>query len=424
VPSLALFTATFASLAAKEAAAMGMADLRIATVPHPLDKMSVADVTAAVGRIVDDVSRALIKDRGLAAMPPNPITVATEPAARVAVTGAESDVYEDFLARGWTDGLPIVVPTPARVDAMLAGTRRSRDEVVGIIPPNWAKLTVEKLAVNAVMAGCRPEYMPVLIAAVDGMCDPAFNLYGVQATTNPATPMLVVNGPAGKRLGIRAGAGALGPGWRANTTIGRAIRLVLTNVGGGIPGDTDRATHGMPGKLFFCCAENEDDSPWVPFHVERGFSPRTSVVTVIPASGSLNLLDQGSLTADGVLKTLENSLRIVGSNNSYAGGEPVLLISPEHAATLNEGGVDKRKLRDRLFERGRVPLDEFSTDNVDRVIAKRRPHLFEHGRPRAIPAVDRADDLLVFVVGGPGKHSVFVGTFGVGLSATRVIAEE
>jgi hypothetical protein len=273
------------------------------------------------------------------------------------------------------------------------------------------------------MAGCRPQYMPVLIAAVDAMCDPAFNLYGVLATTNPASPMLVLNGPLAPRLAVQCGASALGPGFRANTTIGRAIRLVLTNVGGSTPGDTDRATHGMPGKLFFCCAENEADSPWEPFHVERGLAREASAVTVIPASGSLNLLDQGSLTAGGLIKTFESALRIVGTNNIYVGGEPVLLISPEHAETLRQGGFDKPRLREHLFRHARVPLGEFSRDNVERVLAKRRPHLFASESPAAISPVDRPEDLLVFVVGGPGKHSVLVSTFGVALSATRVIDE-
>jgi hypothetical protein len=172
-------------------------------------------------------------------------------ADQVRVEGTEETVYEYFLSQGWTDGLPVIPPTVERVEAFLAQAKFPPGEVIGVIPPQWAELSVEKLAVNAVMAGCKPEYMPVLVAAVKGMCDPAFNLYGVQATTNPVGPMLAVNGPIANEIGLKADTGALGPGWRANVTIGRALRLVLINVGGGIPGDMDRATQGMPGKLFF-----------------------------------------------------------------------------------------------------------------------------------------------------------------------------
>lgn len=341
---------------------------------------------------------------------------------RVRVEGSEEDVYEYFLSKGWTDGLPIIPPTVERVEPFLAEANIAPDEPIGVIPPQWAGLTGEKLAVNAVMAGCKPEYMPVLVAAIKAMCEPAFNLYGVQATTNPVGPMLAVNGPVAKRIGLKSDTGALGPGWRANVTIGRAIRLVLINVGGGSPGDMDRATQGMPGKLFFCIAENEEASPWEPFHVEKGYPADASVVTVIGAAGTLNLIDQGSLDAEGLLKTLASGLSIVGTNNVYFGGDPVLLISPEHADTLSRGGLSKRDLKERLFHAALVPIEQFSRDNVELVLKKRRPYLFENGTPASIRPVDEPDDLIVLVVGGPGKHSTVVHTFGVNRSVTKVIS--
>ncbi len=341
---------------------------------------------------------------------------------QVRVEGTEETVYEHFLAQGWTDGLPVIPPTVERVEAFLAQAKMGSDEVIGVIPPRWAELSVEKLAVNAVMAGCKPAYMPVLVAAVKGMCDPAFNLYGVQATTNPVSPLIAVNGPMSRQIGLKADTGALGPGWRANVTIGRAIRLVLINVGGGTPGDMDRATQGMPGKLFFCFGENEAESPWEPFHVEKGYPADTSTVTVIGGSGSLNLIDQGSLDAEGLLKTLASALAVVGTNNIYFGGDPVLLISPEHADTLSKGGLTKKDVKERLFNSACTPLDRFSRDNVENVLMKRRPHLFEHGMPPCIRPMEKADDLIVLVVGGPGKHSTFVPTFGVNQSVIRTIS--
>ncbi len=341
---------------------------------------------------------------------------------RVSVAGSEEDVYEHFLAKGWTDGLPIIPPTVERVEAFLSEAKVAPNDIIGVIPPQWAELTAEKLAVNAVMAGCKPEYMPVLVAAIQAMCDPAFNLYGVQATTNPVGPMLAVNGPVAKRIGLKADTGALGPGWRANVTIGRAIRLVLINVGGGTPGDMDRATQGMPGKLFFCFAENEAASPWEPLHVEKGYAADASTVTVIGASGSLNLIDQGSLDAEGLLKTFASALPVIGTNNIYFGGDPVLLISPEHADTLSQGGFKKRDVKERLFHSACTPIEHFSRDNVENVLKRRRPHLFEMGMPDCIRPVDQPDDLIVLVVGGPGKHSTLVPTFGVNRSVTRVIS--
>ncbi len=341
---------------------------------------------------------------------------------QVHLEGDEETVYEYFLSKGWTDGLPVIPPTIERIEAFLAQANLASDEIIGVIPPQWAELTVEKLAVNAIMAGCKPEYMPVLIAAIRGMCEPSFNLYGVQATTNPVGPMLVVNGPVGKRIGLKADTGALGPGWRANVTIGRAIRLVLLNVGGGTPGVMDRATQGMPGKLFFCFAENEEASPWEPFHVEKGYSADTSTVTVIGASGSLNLIDQGSLDAEGLLKTFASALSVVGTNNIFFGGDPVLLISPEHSDTLSKGGLSKREVKERLFNSACTPIEQFSRDNVENVLMKRRPHLFENGMPNCIRPIDKPEDLIVLVVGGPGKHSTFVPTFGVNRSVTTIIS--
>ena len=195
--------------------------------------------------------------------------------------GADEDAVEACYSRGWTDGLPVVPPTPERVLRMLGGTRRDKDEVVAIVPPDLVECTVEKVAINAVMAGCLPEYLPVVLAAVAAACTETFNIHGLLATTMSVGPMIVVNGPIRRRIGMNSGINAMGQGNRANAAIGRALQLVVRNVGGGRPGGVDRATLGQPGKYTFCFAENEEDSPWEPLSVERGIAPGVSAVTLV-----------------------------------------------------------------------------------------------------------------------------------------------
>ncbi|MBI2912115.1 MAG: hypothetical protein HYY05_08220, partial [Chloroflexi bacterium] len=253
-----------------------------------------------------------------------------------------------------------------------------------------------------------------LVAAVEAVADERFNAYGLQATTNPATPALVINGPLARELGFCSDAGCMGPGWRANATVGRALRLVLINVGGGTPGVMDRATHGQPGKFTFCFAENEAESPWEPLHVERGYRAEGSTVTAIAAGGTHNILDQGSTDAEGLLLSLAGALSAMGTNNLYLGGDPALVLSPEHAATLASGGYTKRRLKETLYERAQVAVAALSMGNQE-LLAVRRPHLVADGVPRSVPIVDDPADLTIVVAGGPGKHSVFIPTFGAAM---------
>ena len=204
-----------------------------------------------------------------------------------------------YLERGWSDGLPITPPTPERVAAMLAASNLEPQQVVAQLPPNWGDATVERLAVNAVMAGCLPDYLPVIVAGVSAMSDPAFNLYAVQATTHSCAPLFIVNGPIRAQLGLNSGSGAYGPGWRANAAIGRAVRLALLNIGGGYPGIGDMSTQGAPSKYTYCVAENEEANPWTPLHVERGFAPEQSTVTVLAGEPPHNINDHTGSSAGG-----------------------------------------------------------------------------------------------------------------------------
>lgn len=331
-----------------------------------------------------------------------------------------------FASRGWSDGLPIVPPTAERVRDMLAYCDRPWDATVAKVPPRYGAATPIRLATNAVMAGCEPEYFPVVLAAIEAMCDPAFNLYAIQATTHLVAPLVIVNGPVARELEINAGINAFGQGRRANATIGRAVRLALMNIGGGMPGAGDMATFGAPTKFSYCAAENEAESPWPALHVERGHPADASTVTVIGAEPLHNVNDHASSTAEGVLRMIAGTLRTTGNNDiyNYQDGtypQPLIVFGPEHAHTVAAGGYDKDAVRRYLFERAVVPLRDFSRENFDNRYSRK------YGRDASldtlVPVFKRAEDLLIAVIGGPGKHSAVVPTFGATRAVTRAIAD-
>ena len=249
----------------------------------------------------------------------------------------ETDLIEVCYQNGWTDGLPVVPPTPDRVERMLAGTNRKPDELISTIPPKWGQGSVERIAINAVMAGCKPEYLPVVIAAVEGITSEKFNLHGIQVTTSLVSPMLIINGPIRKQLELNDGFNVFGQGWRANATIGRAVRLICTNIGGALPGELDRATFGHPGKYTYCIAEKEEVSSWNPLHVERGFEPSESTVTVFAGASPQSINDHSNNTAEGILDTICRSLAVPGATP----GELFLVVSPEHTKTIADDGFSK-----------------------------------------------------------------------------------
>ncbi len=322
-------------------------------------------------------------------------------------------------AHEWGDGLPVVPPTPERVERMIAACGRAPDEIVAEIDPRRGVASVEKIAVNAVMAGCRPEYMPVLVAAVEAVAAPEFNLHGIQTTTNPVAPLLVVNGPVRRQVGLNCERNALGPGRRANATIGRALRLVLLNIGGAIPGRLDKATLGMPGKYTFCLGENEEESPWEPLHVERGFGAGESTVTAIGAQGTNNVLALSGGAREALVLTAD-MMAVMGNNNALFGrGHPTVFFSPGHARQLVEQGYrTKRAVQEALFELAKIPRSRYPDKEVfplvplgertldgDRVCVARRPQ-----------------DVLVVVAGGPEPyHICYCPNFGDTEAVTRPV---
>jgi hypothetical protein len=272
--------------------------------------------------------------------------------------GPQEDEAEAMFERGWTDGLPVVVPTEARVLRMLQGTGRDAQEVVAIVPPDLVECTVEKVAINAVLAGCRPEYLPVVLAALEAACTDEFNAHGVLATTMPVGPVIVVNGPVRRRIGMNAGVNVLGQGNRANSTIGRALQLVIRNVGGGRPGGVDRATQGNPGKVGFCFPEDQEGSPWEPLHVSRGFDSDASTVTLFAGEGPRGIVDQLSRDPDSLARSFAACLRTVQHPKLPMAFDAVLVVGPEHGRVFREAGWSRDRLLTRLHELLQLPGHE------------------------------------------------------------------
>jgi hypothetical protein len=335
------------------------------------------------------------------------------------------EAVEFYFQQGWTDGLPIVPPTPARVERILTGTRRDPAELIGLIPPNHGKATVEKIAINAVMAGCLPDYLPVVITAVQAITDPHFNLHGVQATTGPHSPLCIINGPIRQRLEINGGPNVFGPGWRANGTIGRAVKLIMLNLGGAKPGEIDKSTLGHPGKYTFCIGENEEESPWEPFHVEHGFAADVSTVAVFAAEPPLSISDTTSRTARNLVATMGASLAVTWNDRMHLRGQCLLVIGPEHAQTIAREGWTKADIKRFLYEHVRKPLGELlSGPEWELGMSRQRlpPWLDTGNEHTLVPKFISPEEILIVVAGGTaGTHSACLSGWGNGFTSRMVI---
>jgi len=329
---------------------------------------------------------------------------------------ALEDPIEALFERGWTDGLPAVPPTEDRVLRMLDGTTRAPDEVVAIVPPDLAECTVEKVAVNAVMAGCRPEYLPVVLAAVEAACTDEFNMHGLLATTWMSGPVVVVNGPVAQRIGMNSGGNAFGQGNRANATIGRALQLVVRNVGGGRPGEIDRATLGNPGKYTFCFAEDEAGSPWESLAVERGLEPATSAVTLFAGEGPRGIVDQLSRTPESLARSFAACLRTVAHPKLPIAFDAMLVVSPEHARVFRDATWDKARLRRELDE-----LLQLDGADIVRGAGGMEEGLPESFAEATLPKF-RAGGLPIVHVGGTaGLFSAIIGGWASGAVGSELV---
>jgi hypothetical protein len=323
-----------------------------------------------------------------------------------------AEAIEFCYRQGWTDGLPVVPPTPGRVSEFLEYAGRQPDEILGTIPARNRVITAEKVAINAVMAGCLPNYMPVIVAAVEAMCQEQFNLHGISATTGGTAPLLIVNGPAVQQLNINSGVNVFGPGVRANATIGRAIRLILMNVGGAIPGILDKACLGHPGKYSYCIAEDEEGSPWEPLSIERGMPEDVSAVTVFAGEAPHHVTNQATGSGERIVGSIVNTMLGV----MYRGGNWVLVLCPEHVTVFKKEGWTKQQIREAVYERAQRPLAEFKRLNglPDSAIdAGDAEHSYRYmGNP---------DDLLIVPAGGrAGGFSAIIPPWAAGADSRPV----
>lgn len=328
-------------------------------------------------------------------------------------------VQEELATTYLSDGLPLVPPTTERIASMLAANGYAADEEIALLPPGFETATAGDVAICAVMAGCKSEYMPVLVAAVDALSDMSFNLVGIATTTGSAAPIYIVNGPIVEKIGLNAKHNALGSGSRANATIGRAMTLILQNIGGAKPGEVDMATLGQPAKYSCCFAENVEESPWTPLHVDRGFAADTSVVTIVGISGTGEVNDSDSQDAAGLAQTFAQSMLIAGVSGGsglLGGGEPLCIFPPEWAAMFHRDGYTKQKAKQAIWEQAMLPVEKLAP-------AQRKHRMAAASDPNAnvIRVAEKADDLMIVVAGGVGRKAAYAPTWG---GTTKAISRE
>jgi hypothetical protein len=438
-PAGLIGTTAFQGLAVSEMSAQGVSALPLLVVEHPLGGERPESIARRAQQAFEQLN-ALIggsatNDGGTATKDPatGAATISNRPPtnqaglARPATTIPESGelfldlpddpiaVFEAFTSRSWADGLPIIPPTEERVRAMLGG--RDGGKTLGVMPPLWRQVTLDKLAVNAVMAGCEPRAFPIIVAAVEAMLDRSFNLYGVQATTHPVAPLLVVNGAYGREVGLHGGSGCFGPGFRANATIGRAIRLILLNVGGAWPGRYDMATQGSPAKYSYCIAENEAASPWEPM-------ASGDTVTVFGGEPPHNVNDHVATTASAVLTTLCDTAVSLGSNVGwyFSQSQLMVVLGPEHARTIADDGFTRADVQRFVYEHARLTLGQLKLGGMWGMHDWPRWMTAVSDPATLLPQVPSPEDIYVVVAGGSGKHSAVIPNCTFSRAVSRPIA--
>jgi hypothetical protein len=343
-----------------------------------------------------------------------PALDAISTAASVETVPSSTDLIELYYDRGWSDGLPVVPPTQEKIDAIVDLLGGEPRHVECRVAPRWGALTREVLAINMVMAGCRSEYAPIVRAAVLAITDRAFNLNGVQATTHVASPLIIANGPRAREVGMNGGANAFGSGNRANATIGRAVRLIMLNVGGGWPPDFDKSTLGHPGKYTYCVAENETESPFAPYHVEHGYRPSDSTVFAIAAEAPHSVTDHQCNDPEGILDTMCSAMSTIASNSAVLGGHCVAILGVEHALTIAKFGWTRSDIRNYLWMNSSNAFKAISRDHrYGKVYNRNLPKWLKRDPDSRIPIVPSADNIHLFVMGGrAGRFSAFIPGWG------------
>ena len=423
---MTVVTEAFQGAANARAAVLGLPEHPRVIVEHPLASRTPSEVekvaVAAAARIVEGLSRGAAPLSGSAPPP--------AAAARESLRAERREIAADFPAAndalealGWTEGLPVIPPTEALVAAMLRGADRPPEEVLGRMEPLLGTVTVEKVAANAVMAGCRPEYFPVVLASVRAVLQPQFHVGSTACTTGGAAPIVIVNGPVAARLGISGGTGCFGGNVKANATIGRALRLSMRNLGGAKPDGMEKSTQAWPGKIACCFAENEARSPWEPLSVERGHAVGTSTVTVVAARGIYPVTEGVQTSGQGVLETLVASMRYVGSPiyHQMPNGIPLIVaLCPEHAEEIARAGFDRRAVREFIHAHARMPVRVLRDRGYYAPDAWK--NFVDESDPDAlVPIVASPDGIILVVAGGDGRHSSWIPAWGVCQGATEVV---
>lgn len=321
------------------------------------------------------------------------------------------DEFEFFFEKEWSDGLPVIPPTEARVVAMLAGTSRDPEEVIGSVPPLSSDATVRAIALHAVMAGCKPSYLPLLIGVMEAVLDERFNLTLLQATTSAGAPFVLVNGPHAREIGLHGGTGCFGPGFRANATIGRALRLMMMNLGGGIPGITAMSGFGGPWRYTFCVAENEAESPWLSYAAAKGFDMEENVVTAIPLEGPVLVWDDVSEDPERLVVAIADMMSAIGGGNIFRQADVAVVLSPQHAELFARAGLSRTDVHALLVDRAGRRLGEIKRGGIWRGAsgAARWPFKIDLSDDEAfVPVIGDPDDLHLIVAGGSGSPSSLV----------------
>jgi hypothetical protein len=406
VPAVVVCSDAFVDPARALAAHFGLADLRVVVLPHPLASRNHEEIR----RFADETaSVALTAAR-------NPPQSRQAPLRGVLPrTQLPDDAHaaqEEMHRLGWTDGLPVTAPLAHLVLSMSQDAAREHagEDLMPAVPPARSRSGLERWAANAVMAGCLPSYFPVVLAAMDALLDPTAGLTSSQVATNTSAPLLILNGPIRDAIQAESRYSCLGSGNRANAAIGRAVRLILRNIGGELPGVTDLATHGQPGKFTYCLAENEEESPWEPWHVAGGFPPETSTVTAVIASPPQNIFTYGCNTPEDLLDHFVSALTSLGHNNIFFETGPLLLLGPEHARFLGKSGLERQDIQQAIYEKARISLSRFPAPTWERLQTRRQRWFDLHPSAQTIGVADHPEDVHIVVAGGPGIHSQFIST--------------
>ena len=392
----------FKSIARVNARALGLPQLPIIAVPHPLGGITAQEVKIKAEESLDEVLKMTDFKNSCEKTNEDILPEILD------IKGDFRDVSTVYYDNGWTDGLPIVPPTSELIQSMLTGTKHSPNEIIGKLAPQAGIATVEKIAVNAVMAGCKPNYLPVLLAVVEAMSEPANNMKAWASTTGPNSPLLIINGDIRKELNINYGTNALGIGRMANATIGRAISLIVRNIGGAIPGITDMTTIGAGWEFSNCAGENEQSLPhsWSPFNLEAGY-PGESTVTVKPVSSQVDVFHHVTTEFKQILDTI--AAGIVGINNfgMIKGHEMVIFFSPEAAVLADKDLWSKEQIQKYIFENARQPLKTWKRLGDNMMHSERLPETRKESEEYMMPMLSSPEDIIIFVVGGAGKHSTW-----------------